>query len=39
MVKAIQIMGQFKGKLARDTVSTIINNVHHGVAAVRDEAA
>lgn len=39
MVKATQIMTQFKGKLAKDSINTIVNNVHHGAASVRDEAA
>jgi hypothetical protein len=32
-------MSHFKGKLAKDSISTIINNVHHGAAPVREEAA
>jgi hypothetical protein len=39
MVKAIQILSMFRDKLARDTVSTIVNNMHHGSLLVREEAA
>lgn len=35
----MQVLQFFSDQLARDTVSTIVNNVHHGAPAVREEAA
>ena len=32
-------MSMFRDKLASDTVSTIVNNMHHGSLFVREEAA
>lgn len=39
MIKAIQILSHFQDKIASDTHAMIANNVHHGSADVRKEAA
>ncbi len=39
MAKTIQILACFPNKLAKESVTTIVSNLHHGSQAVREEAA
>lgn len=39
MAKTIQILACFPTKLAKESISTIVNNLHHGAQVVREEAA
>ncbi len=39
MAKAIQILSCFPNNLAKESITTIVSNLHHGSALVREEAA
>lgn len=38
-VKVIQVLALFKDKLAKDSHNIVVNNMHHGAAPIREEAA